>query len=178
MNTIASLTRSNPEQAEVIVEDLADLFRASLAVDQIEVGLAQEIQLCQRYLAIEKARLGERLQVDWKIDVPVESARIPALSLQPLLENAIYHGIEPHAAGGQIRIRATSSNDELRLCVTNPLPPASLDTRRRHHQMALQNIRDRLANLYGDRGHLDILVDGGLFTATLVIPITINGASA
>jgi len=170
MNTIASLTRSDPVRAEEIVEDLADLFRASLAVDEAEVSLAQEIQLCQKYVDIEKARLGDRLHVDWTVDVPVDTLKIPALSMQPLVENAIYHGIEPRAAGGHVTIAGTYSDNELRLSVCNPLPPAGLQSRRQRHRIALQNIRDRLANLYGERGRLDIVTEAESFTAILVIP--------
>ena len=177
MNTIASLTRSNPARAEAIVEDLADLFRASLAVDEAEVSLAQEIQLCRRYVDIEAARLGDRLHVDWIIDVPTDTLRIPALSIQPLVENAIYHGIEPCAAGGHVTIAGTCSDDSLRLSVSNPIPPAGLQSRRQRHQIALQNIRDRLASLYGERGRLEIIVEAGRFTATLVIPANGSGAA-
>ena len=170
MNTIASLTRSNPGRAEEIVEDLSDLFRASLAVDEAEVSLAQEIRLCRQYVDIEKPRLGDRLHVDWTIDSLLDSLRIPALSIQPLVENAIYHGIEPRADGGHVTITGTRSDDGLRLSVSNPLPTAGQQSRRHSHRIALQNIRDRLANLYGEQGRLEIVTEADRFTATLVIP--------
>lgn len=176
MNTIASLTRTDPGRAEVIVEDLADLFRASLAVDEAEVSLAREIKLCQMYIEIEKARLGERLQVDWHLDGNDDNLRIPALSLQPLVENAIYHGIEPRADGGCVTIAGCRSEHGLELSVSNPLPPAGLQSRRQSHQIALQNIRDRLTNLYHGRGRLDVVSAAGTFTATLRIPVNGPGA--
>jgi two-component system sensor histidine kinase AlgZ len=178
MNTIASMTRSDPVRAEAIVEDLADLFRASLAVDDAEVSLAHEIELCRRYIDIEKARLGERLEVVWTIDDRANGIRVPALSLQPLLENAIYHGIEPLAAGGQVIVIGQLTDEGLRLSVSNPLPPAGMHSRRRRQRMALQNIRERLASLYGSRAGLDIVSEAGTFTATLIIPFEVAGGRA
>jgi len=108
MNSIASLTRSNPALAERAVEDLADLFRASFADAQSPVPFADELDLVERYLSIEGLRLGERLKVEWRIaDLPA-TACVPLLSLQPLVENAIYHGIEPARNGGCIEISASA----------------------------------------------------------------------
>jgi two-component system sensor histidine kinase AlgZ len=171
MNTIASLTRTQPALAEEIVEDLADLFRVSLQNDNNEVLLSDELQLCRRYLNIEQTRLGDRLQVDWLIEGPVGSIKVPSLSLQPLLENAIYHGIEPRAEGGMVRISSHMESDRIHISVSNPLPPDMAESRRSSHQMALQNIRDRLAVLYKDRAGLKIDNNKQLFTATLTIPI-------
>jgi len=171
MNTIASLTRTQPALAEEVVMDLADLFRVSLQADDNEVRLVDELQLCRRYLNIEQTRLGDRLQIDWLIDGNIEMIRVPSLSLQPLLENAIYHGIEPRAEGGTIRISSQIEADQIHLSVSNPLPPTTARSSHRSHQMALQNIRDRLSVLYEDRGGLEINHDKHLFTATLTIPI-------
>jgi len=171
MNTIASLTRSQPARAEEMVEDLADLFRASLQADDNEVSLEDELQLCRRYLNIEQGRLGQRLSIDWYINAPIEKIKVPTLSLQPLLENAIYHGIEPRAEGGTIRISSLIEARRFHLSVTNPLPPALAKSSRISHQMALQNIRDRMEALYEGQGGLSIQRDKDQFIATLIIPI-------
>ncbi len=174
MNTIASLTRSKPALAEQIVEDLADLFRASLAVDDTEVELQHEIALCHRYLNIEKSRLGERLQVEWSVDDEIKGVYLPTLSIQPLLENAIYHGIEPSPNGGTIIISGHTSDSHFELSVTNPVSTATSGSNRRRHQMALQNIRDRLKSLYGDQGILNIIITDQLFNAKLIIPLRVE----
>jgi len=171
MNTIASLTRTEPALAEEIVEDLADLFRVSLQTDEQEVRLSDELQLCQRYLHIEQARLDSRLQIDWSLQNGNDTIKVPALSLQPLLENAIYHGIEPRVDGGVIHIGSQVDGDRLCLSVRNPIPPPSARSTHSSHHMALQNIRDRLAVLYGDQGDLRIERDDNQFTAKLIIPI-------
>ena len=105
MNTIASFTRSKPELAEQVVEDLADLFRVSLGDARIPVSLSRELEVCREYLRIEELRLGERLKMEWLVDDLPEDAQLAALSLQPLLENAVYHGIEPAPDGGNITLR-------------------------------------------------------------------------
>ncbi|MGH8204957.1 MAG: sensor histidine kinase, partial [Steroidobacteraceae bacterium] len=104
MNTIASLTRSNPRAAEQAIADLSDLFRASLREHREQIPLAHEIEIARAYERVERLWLGDRLQVDWQIDALPMDATVPALILQPLLENAVYHGIEPLDAGGTIRV--------------------------------------------------------------------------
>ena len=113
MNTIASLTRSNPATAERAIEDLADLFRASMSDARTIVTLGEEFDLVERYVGIEALRLGERLKVDWSVDEDTRSQKIPMLSIQPLVENAIYHGIEPLPSGGIIRISAERHNETI-----------------------------------------------------------------
>ena len=171
MNTIASLTRTEPVLAEEIVEDLADLFRVSLQTDEQEVFLNDELQLCRRYLHIEQTRLGSRLQIDWSLQDENVLIKVPALSLQPLLENAIYHGIEPRVDGGIIHISSHVDADRFCLSVSNPLPPPTSRSAHRSHHIALQNIRDRLNVLYGDAGELRTERGDDQFTATLVIPV-------
>ena len=104
MNTIAALTRSNPARAEEAVQDLADLFRANLNEKRNEIKLAEEIDVARTYQRMEQLRLGDRLRVDWKVDSLPATALVPGLTLQPLLENAIYHGIEPRADGGVVKV--------------------------------------------------------------------------
>ena len=148
MNTIAALTRSDPELAEEAVEDLADLFRQSLAEVGQQVTLAEELELSKRYLHIEQLRLGERLRVEWNIDALPSDARVPPLSLQPLLENAIYHGIEPRADGGVIKVTGRRDGDALTIAIDNPLPDTVTQTHD-GNKMALDNIRARFEALHG-----------------------------
>ena len=112
MNIIASLIPVDPDVAETVVEDLSELFRASLQEEGSEVSIEEELALCRRYTRIEYLRLGERLNIEWQIEDAVESVKIPLLTLQPLLENAIYHGIQPMPEGGTITVSlAYSANN-------------------------------------------------------------------
>lgn len=156
MNTIASLTRSNPQQAEMAVENLADLFRVSLSDARQRLSFREEKELCQRYLEIEQLRLGERLSTQWQADLP-NDALLPPLLLQPLLENAIYHGIESRPEGGLVRIEGHQSDGMLSISVTNPLASGKHQDRQQGNQLAQQNVRERLLGIYGNRASLDIL---------------------
>lgn len=142
INAVLSLIRSQPKQAETALEDMADLFRVLMADNRELVPLAQEIALCRQYLALEKLRLGERLTILWQIDDMPQDALVPPLVLQPLLENAVYHGIEPLADGGAIRIHIYNLHREVHIVISNPFTSTS-----QHHQgnkMALNNIKERL----------------------------------
>jgi two-component system sensor histidine kinase AlgZ len=144
MNTIASLTRSSPAQAEEAIEDLSDLFRVSLSDARAQITLAEEIEVARTYQRIEQLRLGDRLQVRWDVgDLPPRSV-VPSLLLQPLLENAIGHGIEPLPQGGTVDVRGRLEDGTIILEVTNPKPAGTPPTPRRGHRMALDNIRQRL----------------------------------
>ncbi|MBV6418513.1 MAG: hypothetical protein CMLOHMNK_03387 [Steroidobacteraceae bacterium] len=149
MNTIAALTRSNPARAEEAVQDLADLFRASLAEKRTEITLAEEIDIAKTYERIERLRLGGRLGVDWRMNGVPQQARVPGLMIQPLLENAIYHGIEPRAGGGTVTVTGEYANGLVTIVVRNPVPEgkAAHDGNR----IALANIRERLTLMYGAR---------------------------
>lgn len=171
MNTIASLTRSQPALAEAAVEDLADLFRASLADAESLVPLRNELELCRRYLRIEGLRLGERLKVEWDIaDLP-ETLSIPSLSLQPLIENAIYHGIEPQPEGGTIRISGTRTDSGIEIHIDNPLV-ADGHQHQAGNRIAVDNIRQRLQAQYGDSAHLVLhpVPETGHFHVCLSLP--------
>ncbi len=161
MNTIASLTRSNPALAEEVVEDLADLFRVSLGDVKRQSTLGKELELARQYLNIERHRLGERLRVEWDLKGLPESAMMPPLILQPLLENAVYHGIEPAAAGGAIRISGRYRRGRVNLSIRNSLPESSAGSHRKGNKLALENIRQRLAGLFGMQASLlESLVEG------------------
>ncbi len=149
MNTIASLTRSRPEIAEEVVQDLADLFRASLAETGTLSTLGDELALVRGYLHIETQRLGERLQVEWDLDDIPQEAVIPPLMLQPLVENAVYHGIEPTTSPGYIRITGRYHHHMIHLNIHNSLPPAGTGSHRNGNRMALENIRLRLEGVFG-----------------------------
>ncbi len=174
MNTIASLIRANPAAAERAVEDLSDLLRASLASTQPMVPLEAELTLVRRYLAIEALRLGGRLQVVWALPVLPTALEVPQLSLQPLVENALRHGIEPLPAGGVVRIGATLENGRLRLWVSNPLPPAG-QLQAHGNRLAQDNLRQRLQARYGEAADLHIEETGDEYLATMTLPCGTDG---
>jgi two-component system, LytTR family, sensor histidine kinase AlgZ len=149
INTAISLVRSDPPRAEGVLEDLAELFRVALQ-DHDRSGtasLADEIDLAQRYLAIEQLRFGERLAVRWELDDGASAARLPPLALQPLLENAVRHGVEPAEDGGNIRVRTRSALGRAEIVIDNSLP-AEGSRANPGHGLALANVRDRLRLLH------------------------------
>ncbi len=150
MNTIAALTRSNPARAEEAVQDLADLFRANLSEKRNQIALSEEIDVARTYQRMEQLRLGDRLRVDWKIDALPQDALVPGLMLQPLLENAIYHGIEPRPDGGVVTVVGEFNKGMITIVVRNPLPAANV-TMREGNRLALANIKERMDLMYEDR---------------------------
>jgi len=171
MNTIASLISIDAVKAEKAVEDLSDLFRASLT-EKPTNSLADEIALTRSYLDIEMLRLDDRLQAEWQLDGAPMDMELPALCLQPLVENAIFHGIEPLPGGGLIKIRAQIENNRLCLSVTNPISSNSRMTSHRTNHMAQQNIRQRLELLYGNTADFEIKEQQQDYRVTIKIPIT------
>lgn len=170
MNTIASLIRLQPEVAEEAIHDLSDLFRASINSSHDESTLGEEIILARRYLNIEELRLGGRLAVNWDLDgLPLDTS-LPPLTLQPLVENAIYHGIEPLPEGGSISIEGTVENGEVRITISNPLPVKS-SGRSQGNQIALDNIRQRLQLAFPGKGRLEVRVANNDYRVTLCIPV-------
>jgi two-component system sensor histidine kinase AlgZ len=169
MNTIASLITFKPEKAEKAVEDLADLFRASLREQNINT-LADELSLTHSYLDIESLRLDQRLKVEWAIDSGLEDTEVPALCLQPLVENAIYHGIEPLAEGGLISITAACEANKLVLTVTNPFGDGNISSHKSNH-MAQENIKQRLHLVYGKDASFNINATKDNYTVILTIPL-------
>ncbi len=169
MNTIASLTRTDPRRAEEAVEDLSDLLRANLGGSKDRSSLKQELETAAIYQRIEKLRLGDRLNVRWDIgDLPMR-ARIPSLTIQPLLENAIYHGIELLPDGGEVVIRGEKKGDRLTLEITNPVADNPSD-RKHGNQMALANIRQRFELAYGSRANVEVDDSGEQFSVRLDFP--------
>ena len=142
INAVLSLIRSQPKRAETALEDMADLFRVLMSENRDLVPLAQEIALCHQYLDLEKLRLENRLKITWQINDMPSDAMIPPLILQPLLENAVYHGIEPMPDGGEIIVKIYTKVKELHISISNPYAPQN-----DHHsgnKMALKNIKERL----------------------------------
>jgi two-component system, LytTR family, sensor histidine kinase AlgZ len=142
INAVLSLIRKQPKRAEKALEDMSDLFRVLMSENRDLVPLAQEISLCQQYLDLEKLRLEERLQITWQIDDMPSDAMIPPLILQPLLENAVYHGIEPMPEGGEIVVKIYTKLRELHLIISNPY--AQKNDHHSGNKMALKNIKERL----------------------------------
>ncbi len=147
INAVLGIVRSDPKRAETALEDMADLFRMAMNEPHELVGLAQEIQLARQYLALEQMRIGDRLQVHWNTEAMPGDALIPPLVLQPLLENAVYHGIEPRTEGGTIEVRIFREGKDLHLIIINPLPEEDA-TGTQGNKMALSNIRERLSLLF------------------------------
>jgi two-component system sensor histidine kinase AlgZ len=169
MNTIAALTRSDPQRAEEAVEDLADLLRANLGGPKDRATLKEEIEIAATYQRIEKARLGSRLKIHWDLgEVPLR-ALLPSLTLQPLIENAIYHGIELLPEGGEVKVTGQQANGRLRIEIRNPVAKAA-PRRRTGNQMALSNIRQRFELAYGARASVTVDEDDSHFTVRLEFP--------
>lgn len=171
MNTIAALIRSRPADAEAAVEDLADLFRASLADAGRAVTWDEELEIAQRYLEIESLRLGSRLRVHWDVAQIPGQTRLPPLILQPLLENAIYHGVEQLPAGGDIEVRGELGPERMAITIVNPLPPGGPNRIRDGNRMALANIRERLRLAYEGKGGVEMQTDAERCTVRLIIPV-------
>ena len=176
MNTIAALTRSNPARAEEAVQDLADLFRANLSEKRNQIPLADEIDVARTYQRMEQLRLGDRLRVEWKIDSLPRDALVPGLTLQPLLENAIYHGIEPRPDGGVVTVTGEFSKEMITIVVKNPVPAANL-TMRDGNRLALANIKERLDLMYGERATVKAGRFDDQYIVTLRFPFTAMPAS-
>jgi two-component system sensor histidine kinase AlgZ len=148
INAVLGILRAQPKQAETALEDMADLFRVAMTDANDLVPLQREVALCKQYLALERLRMGDRLTVNWEIEEMPEDALIPALLLQPLLENAVYHGIEPLAEGGSIEVSLRRQGSALRILVSNPCSVHASARPHAGNKVALQNIRERLALLF------------------------------
>jgi two-component system sensor histidine kinase AlgZ len=169
MNTIAELTRSDPATAERAVEDLADLLRATLKDSERPVRFDDELDLTRVYARIEALRLGDRLRIDWDVDGVPGGARVPRLTIQPLLENAIYHGIEPLPDGGDVTVRGRVERGQLVFTLANPVGAEAAS--RPGNRQALDNLRERLRLAYGERGGVETERTDGRFIVTVRLPL-------
>lgn len=170
MNIIASLIEVDPETAETVVEDLSLLFRASLDESSNEpVLLAEELNLCEKYVHIESLRMEDRLRIKWDVQVDADRVRIPMLTLQPLIENAIYHGIQPLPEGGLVEISIRHEGKSVVVEVTNPVAPVRTP-HKRGNRMALDNIRHRLEAIYGYGTDVTTLQGATTFTTRVAWP--------
>lgn len=170
MNTIACLTRKQPALAEEAIEDLADLFRISLMDARHLTTLADELALCRRYLNIETHRLGKRLHTVWETGALPDDALIPALTLQPFLENAIYHGIEPLPEGGTITITGIRRQSDLIITIDNPIPDADGTTQHEGNQLAQENVKQRIETVFRGAGNLKIHTQDRHYVVQITIP--------
>lgn len=169
LNSIASLIATRPEQAEQAVEDLSELFRSSLHEHNHATTVADELRLCQLYLGIEQLRLGERLTIDWQVDEALLDEPMAGLLMQPLVENAVYHGIAQLAAGGTVVVRLSQIDQNIQVQVENPTP--DLPGHTEGHHMALANIEQRLQGLFGADAGLQIKKTPGFFRIQLHYPL-------
>ena len=168
LNTIASLIPDDPDSAEAATLDLADIFRGSMRrADQL-ISLSDELSLARQYLDMERRRLGSRLQVDWRVEELPPGASVLPLMLQPLLENAVAHGVQALQEGGKIAVYGRSEGERIVVTIGNPLAPEGSDTS--GHGMAIRNIRERLALAFGSRASLLTSQDQDQFYAVLSLP--------
>jgi two-component system sensor histidine kinase AlgZ len=177
LNTVASLTRSDPARAEEAIEDLADLFRVSLSDARAQITLREELEVARIYQRIEQLRLGERLQVRWKVAGLPPDAIVPSLMLQPLLENAIGHGIEPLPGGGTVLVEGASDGTQVTIRISNPVS-ATAKAVRAGNRMALDNIRQRLQLVFPDRASVTVDDGGETYQVTLHFPLVIEPGRA
>lgn len=170
MNTIASLTRTDPRQAEEAVEDLSDLMRANLGSSKDKTSLKQELEIAAIYQRIEKLRLGDRLNVRWDVAELPMRAQIPSFTVQPLLENAIYHGIELLPEGGEVLVAGRREDDFLTLRISNPVA-ANARREKKGNNMAMSNIKQRFEFVYGNRATVEVDESDNAFSVFLRFPI-------
>lgn len=168
LNSAIALVRSEPAKAETLLEDLSDLFRQALHGQTQTVSLEQEIDLAQRYLAIEQVRFGERLRVHWDLDPTANAARLPALVLQPLVENAVRHGVEPSPTGAEVQVTTRRKGSTVVIKVTNSVPAGQGSA---GHGVALQNVKERISLLHDVHGQVHSGLKNGLFQVRLEVPV-------
>ncbi|MEW6165174.1 MAG: histidine kinase [Pseudomonadota bacterium] len=168
LNAVLGVMRAEPRRAEVALEELSELFRALMRDNTDLTLLSGEIELARKYLDIERLRLGERLQVHWEVDACPPDALAPPLLLQPLLENAVYHGIEPAAEPGEIRVRIATTRDGIRIEIDNPC--GATTGQRQGNHMALDNLRERLMLFYDLEARLDTGTADGRYFVRIDLP--------
>ena len=174
LNAVLSLIRRDPKRAERALEDLADVFRTLMSEPRQFVRLADEISLLERYAGIEQLRLGERLRITWELDTAPTDALLPPLVLQPLLENAVFHGVEPGTGAGEVLVRIERRGDRVLARIENPY--VADQQRRVGNRMALENIRERLALFFDAEARIETSADGRRYRVEIEIPYRSEGA--
>ena len=175
LNTVASLITIDPDKAEAMLVDLSSLFRVVLKDQDSNVPLQQELELGRRYLNIEQVRLGERMQLEWQLPENIPGLQVPQLLLQPLLENAVYHGIQPLVDGGKITIslqtKEAAKRDKTQLwslLISNDKPEQCPDSS--GHQLTLPNIQMRLQAIFDDQASMDIEETDNQYRVSIQLP--------
>ena len=172
LNAVLSLIRRDPRRAEAALENLADLFRELMSDGREFVRLADEIALLERYAGLEHLRLGDRLRVVWEVDAAPVDALLPPLVLQPLLENAVYHGVEPGTGSGEVLVHIERRDDRVHVRISNPYLEGH--AQRAGNRMALENIRERLELFFDAEARIDSRVEGGRYEVVIVMPYRIK----
>jgi two-component system sensor histidine kinase AlgZ len=176
LNAVLSLIRRDPKRAERALEDLADVFRTLMSEPRQFVRLADEISLLERYAGIEQLRLGERLRITWELDTAPTDALLPPLVLQPLLENAVFHGVEPGTGAGEVLVRIERRGDRVLARIENPY--VADQQRRVGNRMALENIRERLALFFDAEARMDTRAEGGRYRVEIDMPYLTRARTA
>ncbi|MFM8590206.1 MAG: sensor histidine kinase [Limnohabitans sp.] len=168
LNSAIALVRAEPAKAEALLEDLSELFRHALKDTDKPVTLAEEIALARHYLAIEQVRFGDRLRVQWSLDPAADGALLPPLLMQPLVENAVHHGVEPCSEGADIRVSTQRRGSTVVIKVTNTVPAGQGE---RGHGLALRNVRDRLTLLHDVEGIFRCGLRDGVYQVRMEVPL-------
>jgi len=168
LNSAIALVQIDPARAEGVLEDLAELFRVALADSSASVTLAEEVELARRYLAIEQIRFGERLRVTWHLDPAANGARLPPLLLQPLVENAVRHGVEPNDEGGELDVTTVRRGAEVEIRIVNSV---GAPARTRGHGLALRNVRQRLNLMHDVAARFELESTDTRFALRILLPL-------
>jgi two-component system sensor histidine kinase AlgZ len=172
LNAVLSLIRRDPQRAERTLEDLADLFRTLMSDARQFVRLADELSLLERYAAIEQLRLGERLRISWELDSAPSDALLPPLVLQPLLENAVYHGVEPGTGASDVLVRIERRGERVLALIENPY--IEEEAQRAGNRMALDNIRERLQLFFDAEARIATRIAQGRYRVEIEIPYRVR----
>ena len=167
LNSAIALVREDPARAEHLLEDLSELFRHVLVSKSDSATLAEEVQVARHYLDIEQVRFGDRLRVEWAVDPDAGKARVPALFLQPLVENAVKHGVEPSPTGADVKVTTQRRGSTVVIKVTNTVPAGQ---GRPGHGVALENVRDRLRLLHDVQAQFQTALIDGRYQVRMEVP--------
>jgi two-component system sensor histidine kinase AlgZ len=175
LNAVLALIRRDPKRAERSLEDLADLFRTLMSDARQFVRLEDEIALLERYAELEQLRLGERLRLTWELDTAPSDALLPPLVLQPLLENAVYHGVEPGTSAGEVLVHIERRGDRVLARIENPY--VEEQQHRAGNRMALENIRERLALFFDAEARIETGTSEGRYRVEIEMPYRVASTS-